>query len=150
MKLSELIKELGDIDIDLTALTKLDTPERPISPELKKIDMSACIESGIDCEFAMDGKKDVTTIRSLRSINLELKLPYIDDLYREWKYCRPRMNGHIHVSPDGWDKCPIPDGFIIQYWDKVGNSIECITVNNEWSKDIIMFQITCIAEGYTL
>ena len=149
MKLSELIKKVGDIDIDLAALTKSGMTEKP-----KKIDMSICIESGIDCEFS-----DMTETSSSRRYFSKLLHIGNDSAYgrffksgqhQNFLRCRPRMN-HIHASPAGWITCPIPEGFIINYWN-TNNTVytNMITYKEKHWKAITMFQITGIQGGWKL
>ena len=111
--------------------------------------MTVCIESGIDCEFKDNDDTDEWHVDKL--IQLEGG-KFLDPRADAWCNCRPRMN-HIHASPTGWDKCPLPEGFVIKFWDCDGTYQE----TNEptklpfWGKNqITMFQVTGIAEGYEL
>jgi len=120
-----------------------------IPPKLKKIDMSVCIESGIDCEFGREDKLDSLIIRKLISIDEQGN--YITAFDWEYDFCRPRMN-HIHASPTGWDKCPLPEGFIITIFKDDGSPMsgrESSDKDNAWTV-IRMFEITGIADGYEL
>lgn len=117
------------------------TSEKP-----KKINMSVCIESGIDCEFWEDNAASM--IGQLD--NIEEGVLYQDTLMGCHKHCRPRMNGHIHASPTGWDKCPLPEGFIIRVWDMALNDCGMTDyLKLDWTT-LIMFEVTGIAEGYEL
>jgi len=143
VKLSEAITKLGDIEIDFD---KLESPNY----ELKKIDMSVCIESGIDCEFTDNERFYNSTISKLTKSNI------IYWTEKNKKQCRPRMN-HIHASPTGWDKCPIPKGFNIKiYWvTSQYMPLACeefstyYEMERSWS-NIVMFEVTGIAEGWEL
>lgn len=122
----------------------------PIKPEPIKIDMSVCIESGIDCEFAYaDGDYGC----------LYGKLAAIADGYfhlnnktrNTYTGCRPRMN-HIHASPDGWDKSPVPDGFKIVVWDNYNNKTNWVIGDSDFLKweNVAMFKVTGIQEGFEI
>jgi len=133
----------------LIYLNLLDAPKEP---ELKKIDMSRCIESGIDCEFGesedFSGYQEISQLHSVS--NVCYKYNYDDD-DRASTYCRPRMN-HIHACPDGFDECPIPEGFVMTTWlgDGGNGAIEQRRyLDNGW-KNIRMFKITGIADGWEL
>jgi len=57
---------------------------------------------------------------------------------------------HIHASPTGWDKCPIPEGFITDIWSRDKFYPDVIYPNAYTWGRVRMFKITGIAEGYTL
>ena len=139
MKLSEAITKFGDVT--LYEASVLEAEPAMIAP--KKIDMTACIESGIDCEFSDDGCYVMPTID---------KVTCPEDIDADADYVRPRMNGHPHASPTGWDKCPLPEGFKIAVWDSRGSATNWLT--NDCSllvwENVRMFQVTGIAEGYEL
>lgn len=135
-------------------------------PKPKKIDMSVCIESGIDMEFSdCDDfvKSETIDIGKLASIINDKFRPYKSDCDAIYPYCRPRMN-HIHACPDGFDKCPVPEGFVVNVNYRqpsllvdaehlLGNGLEAsrYTWNHAGGlTDIIAFEVTGIAEGYTL
>ena len=121
---------------------------------LKKIDMSVCIESGIDCEFwdAHDAEEEYVISKLL---NIDIRREYLREIMHEGtqsycQSCRPRMN-HINASPSGWDTCPLPEGFVITLWGREGS--EPLTALNYFKvgwHDITMFQVTGTAEGYIL
>ena len=124
----------------------------PVKPELKKIDMSRCIESGIDMEFDLSGSTPIR-ISKLSSIDSSA-FPFnfdSDDSCSET--CRPRMN-HIHACIDGFDKCPLPDGFKIKVYlrdgDTIGNDEITSWIHHGFAGDIIAFEVTGIADGWEL
>jgi len=157
-------------NVDLTNHSEWDLISKALREneiiKLKKIDMSVCIESGIDCEFSEDGfeqpvenqyyDKTVYCIDKLFNIGgRESEHRHISMIHgtNNWfEYCRPRMN-HTHSSPTMWDKCPLPEGFIITTWldgcSEVGVEGQKEYSSNVWSR-IHMFQVTGIAEGYEL
>jgi len=150
MKLSEAITKYGDMEINENMIEKLCPQQIKESKPKIKIDMSRCIESGIDSEFSEDkGGWFVSKLRYISDFGR-----FEDFHHLMYKYCRPRMN-HIHASPTGWDKCPIPEGFIINMYSfelSTGMAL-CGSYKNYHSLDwtfIKMFEITDIAEDYEL
>lgn len=170
MLLSEAITKYGDIDtiselphkMDIVDLQCLESVARQAyelacakeKPELKKIDMSRCIESAIDCEFCDQDEADVR-IEKLMSIHGG----NFYDPSEHWDYCHPRMN-HIHACPVGFDESPLPEGFKIKIYRRDGNetkglSVDFATFNQgrEYrisKNDIIAFEVTGIADGWEL
>lgn len=132
---------------------------REIKPEPKLIDMSVCIESGIDCEFVgNDANKDEESFGKLQEYTTVGNTPEYKRINGGYYYaCRPRMNGHIHASPDGWNKCPIPEGFVVKYWfirsDMLKSSTtstpECPEIQTDWS-NVNMFEVVAVHEDYML
>ena len=119
----------------------------PIKPKPKKIDMSVCIESGIDCEFSNKPEVDWKLVE----ISKLLEVSAGDYMYwlsktSGFRHCRPRFN-HIHASPTGWDKCPIPEGFRIKVWTHCNDWTQD---SDQWDKDIIMIESIGITKGYEL
>ena len=135
MKLSELIKEVGDIDIDLAALTKSDISEKP-----KKIDMSVLIKSKLDCEFRQHEGMEWAVGKLTK------------DIYDFGFLQRPRFN-HTHASPVGFKEMPIPEGFIVKTWSYDIHKCWVSTTSNylelDWSK-VQMFEVTGIQEDFAL
>lgn len=119
---------------------------KPIKPEPKKIDMSVCIESQIDCEFS-DDVFNYAPVRKLKQIDCNGK--YISSNINNWKYCRPRFK-HIHASPAGWGKKPFPEGFNFRAWHSLSEAAIVDTWSECGNRTITMFEITGIAEGYEL
>ncbi len=113
-----------------------------IKPKPKKIDMSVCIESGIDCEF---WDNDCP-------IPIDYTIAKIKDMEVNYDNCRPRMNGHIHASPTGWDKCPLPEGFTVIVWDRYGHRTNWATNDCSLLKweNVAMFQVAGITKGWEL
>lgn len=119
----------------------------PIKPSPKKIDMSVCIESGIDCEFS--DKKDFTedNISKLYGLTTYNSIATFHDGRNKYRnHCRPRFN-HIHASPTGWDKCPIPEGFRIKVWTHCNDWTQD---SDQWDRDTIMIEVISITKGYEL
>jgi len=128
---------------------------KPIKPKPKKIDMSVCIESGIDCEFSEyhDFRRDTnSSVGKLSLIDMDSKYPFEFDNGDNCKeHCRPRFN-HIHASPTGFVEMPLPEGFEIKAWYR-DDEIDVLTTTmyNDMSwGTVIMFQVTGIQENYTL
>jgi hypothetical protein len=121
-------------------------------PTKKVIDMSALIESGIDCEF-WDGEGNVDwSMTKLISISPN-QYPY-RSTNNITRFCRPRMN-HIHAWQG--DECPLPDGFRVKVWlrNSVYVSSSVIATEMAWSHDnsegdIIAFEVLGLADGYVM
>jgi hypothetical protein len=98
-----------------------------IKPTKKVIDLSALIESGIDCEFCDDGLES----RFGKLIGIKE-----DGTFRSedwvWDKCQPRMN-HIHAWQGG--ECPIK-GFVVRAWVDKEDFLTVHTSSNSinWSK----------------
>ena len=147
MKLSEAITKYGDKDI-----CNFETMFENCDPfEGKKIDMSVCIESGILCEVdSQEPPFKSTALVKLKGVYPHLDTPYEAERGSLWVRGRPAMNGHIHASPTGWDKCPLPEGFVIRVWDMALNDCGMTDyLKLDWTT-LTMFQVTGIAEGYEL
>jgi hypothetical protein len=89
----------------------INPPETPN----KKVNLSACIESGVDMEFAIDNS-DWSFIAPLKKDAAFKLTPYVPTIHlkgenRYFKYCRVRQD-HWHTH-QGSNKCPIPNGLII-------------------------------------
>jgi hypothetical protein len=159
MKLSEAITKYGDVDLwKCIALNETDHQDRQKADlkekiQTKKIDMTACIESGIDCEFALKGA-DFIYLGMLDNICTKTVHKYQETSTEVcYNQCRPRMNGHIHANPWKYNKQPIPDGFKLEVYilTEKGRILVVTTTSHatKW-KDVIMFEVIGIAEGYTL
>jgi len=154
------------LDMVLAALNNSDYAKEEIA-ELKKIDMSRCIESGIDCEFSGYGDFSDFLIDTLYGIQ-ENTFVFLPKHNHSVEYCRPRMN-HIHACPDGFNECPLPEGFLVKYWLRDAEHVHPDTVQtvtlrwiharnlpedddmSDWDdSDIIAFEVLGIAEGYEL
>ena len=124
----------------------------PITPKPKKIDMSACIESGIDMLFWNNNaeEKRIGKLARMPVTSANGDCYFIIDNDLEWEYihCRPRFN-HIHASPTGYKEMPIPEGFIVESWDGDDYLGERDCEEYNW-KDVVMFKITGVQEGYEL
>ena len=117
----------------------------------KVIDMSPMIESGLLCN--MGGDKKSACARRLISINNNEPFRYVDHVTpgAYWEKCTPLFN-HWYASPTGWDKCPIPEGFEIEYLD-VDSGIDISKsykpwYNYDWN-DVRIFRITRKLDDYT-
>ena len=147
MKLSEAITKYGDVDVTNKLVISHISKQPEGKPELKKIDMSHCIESRIDIEIYDDEHDSWDICRNIWSLG-EFK-----EFQRKGSEYRPRMN-HIHACPNGLDECPLPAGFAFNQYFLNNNKIHttaCISVEDvvNWNC-IIAFEVTGIAEGYTL
>lgn len=114
-------------------------------PEIKIIDMSAAIESGVDCEFTRGGWGD-PRIDALRSAS---RAPYVRrGSVACWDKCRIRQN-HIHYH-DGRSKSPIPDGLKITAYHKDRSSIELLVTGGDrvnWQA-VFGYKVLGPAPGY--
>jgi len=142
------------IEMRLKALELRIYGENTVKPEpkTKRIDMSVCIESGIDCEFScsLEQPEDVWSYGKLKAIDGEDDMPHLTHDNNWYEHCRPRMN-HIHACPNGFDKCPLPEGFKIKWWFNIdGESSESLSHCLMWDKNVTMFEVTGIAEGFEL
>jgi hypothetical protein len=123
-----------------------------IKPSEKVIDLSVLIESGIDCEFSLDGETWCVDILAIVLNNGR----YSGVEYSEWNYCRPRMN-HIHAWQGG--ECPLPEGFIVKVWlrdnyyDDGGGALasEMVWFHDNTAGDIIAFEVLeKLADDYVM
>jgi len=86
----------------------------PPKPKVKKIDLSVCIKSGIDMEFA-DEDTDADkwwVVGKLSAIKVYEKLYYVDEQGANFRFCRVRQN-HWHSWQGG--SCPLPEGLNVDY-----------------------------------
>ena len=120
----------------------------------KKIDMSVCIESGVDCEsLHLMGNIEIWLPTGKL---LEIKKDEFYTIVSPVEFCRPRFstpnNPFYHVKPKGWNRCPIPEGFVIRVFGKSISEEGHICDNMSdinWS-NITMFEITGIIGDYQL
>ncbi len=117
----------------------------PPKPKIKKIDLSVCIESGVDCEFKQNGM--AWHINKLDMLNPSPTTIY-HDLYDQ---CRVRQD-HWH-SHQG-NKCPIPEGLKGSALRRDNFYMDLDEVT-DWKhnplkphNDIIAFRVLSIAEGW--
>jgi len=126
-----------------------------IKPELKPIDLSVLIQSGIDCEFLDENSRTWYIAGALHSLDGK-PLCYYNALHRESYKCRPRMN-HWHSWQGG--ECPLPEGFLVELRFRDGNELKsgyysditCI----RWSQDnhesdIIAFKVIGTADTHCM
>jgi hypothetical protein len=122
-----------------------------IKPELKVIDLTPLMWSGLDCEFWNDDQQ-TPTISSLISMDkefLETKESYF------FENCQPRMSPYIHYWKGESDKCPIPEGFEVVLHFRNGDPHECNGGRYSWNhkrrnSDIIGIEFIAVKDGYTL
>lgn len=127
----------------------------PLMPKPKKIDMSVCIKSKVDCEFFHDSNSRYYIDTLVEIITKETKkLIYHSTNGRFLNCCRPRFSTpekpYYHASPKGWDKCPIPIGLKFSYWDINNTEFKNSGKNHlliDWST-VLMFEVTGYAQGY--
>lgn len=118
--------------------------ENLFKPLVKKINMSVCIESGIDMEFY---SCEVWKLGRLYAVMADGQ--YDNGCNEYFGTCRPRMN-HTHASPTGWEQCPIPEGFVVDlYFSDCQNLNVTIHSKIDW-QHVIMFEVTDIAAGWEL
>ncbi len=130
----------------------------PPKPKIKKIDLSVCIKSGIDMEFATY-QNDWEFISPLKTIEIDKVYPFIPILQleggdRHLKQCRVREN-HWHSHQGGIK--PIPFGLDIEIlqrngdkaigYNLLGTTLSWEHTNGEY--DIIAFKVIGVAEGFT-
>lgn len=132
-----------------------------IKPELKPIDLSVLIDSGIDCEFSNPAPYIGRTIGVLKTIN---PIQVGDRIYlgnvsgsgglNDYARCKPRMN-HWHAWPGG--ECPLPEGFLVEILmrDGTGRGIQEHPNNLYWSHDngkpdIIAFKVIGTADTHCM
>lgn len=121
-----------------------------IRPELKPVDLSVLIKSGIDCEF-WGTNYHTPLIGKLTDID-NLNTRYCKDNSDKgyWDRCQPRLN-HWH----NWqgDDCPLPDGFMVQVIYRDGDRDTLESSRLHWThyssvEDIIAFKVLRLTEGY--
>ena len=127
-----------------------------IKPTQKVINLSALIDSQIDCEFSDDFSSHLT-IGTLLRITDCASYPYEtgnskDEVHGE---CKPRMS-HIHAWQGG--DCPLPEGFRVKVWWRSGgegDAGDAFHLDLRWSNekrqsDIIQFEVLGLADGYVM
>lgn len=118
-----------------------------VRPQLKPVDLSVLIESGIDCEFWEEENK--VWVGKLTEI-----MPCDYSVYKTesgfYNFCRPRMN-HWHV----WlgDDCPLPEGFMVEVIYRDGDRDTLESSKLHWTcyssvEDIIAFKVLRLTEEY--
>ena len=119
----------------------------------KVIDMSPMIESGLLCEFS-DRLLPILSNDRLKTASLLTEIIAASGFSNKngdvWARCTPLYN-HWYASPTGWDKCPIPEGFEIEYLD-VDSGIDISKsykpwYNYDWN-DVRIFRITRKLDDY--
>lgn len=116
----------------------------------KKIDMSVCIKSGVLMEFS-DTKEFAKNAVVGKLLRVNGTNSYTTTRGNSALYCRPMFN-HTHAHSNGWNRSPIPDGFVIRVFGKhiseEGHIFDNMSDIN-WS-NITMFEITGIMGEYQL
>jgi hypothetical protein len=131
-------------------------------PAKKVIDLSALIDSQIDCQFSdSEADKEVYIGKLVNIFNS--REPYrSDNGYGDigiYKQCQPRMN-HKHAW-DG-DECPLPEGFMVKVWYRDAGKTEIFkeSTKADWlhkdfpnlavNYNIIYFEVLRVADGYVM
>ena len=121
-----------------------------IKPELKAIDLTPLMWSGLDCEFWNDDQQ-TPTISSLISMDkefLETKESYF------FENCQPRMSPYIHYWKGESDKCPVPEGFKFRVHYRQSSSPMLVDPrhwNHELNgSDIIGIEFIAVKDEFTL
>jgi hypothetical protein len=119
--------------------------------EIKIIDMSVAVESGIDCEFSDVGEFSGAAIGVLKEIMVHKQFPYISTCNvfgAQWKHCRIRQN-RIHYH-DGCAGSPIPNGLNVKlyyYGSSEPTPRTTGATSIQWS-GITGFEVVGPADGY--
>lgn len=128
-------------------------PFIPPQSKIQKIDMTACIVSGIDCEFSDRG--NAYLISQLGGIEGS---DFITLQSAAFTMCRVREN-YWHPWLSG-GSCPLPDGLVVDLLlrnGEVSNNHQTPTnnINHTWhyitsndGVDIIAFRVIGIADGW--
>ena len=116
-----------------------------IAPELKPIDLSVLIQSGIDCEFSISSRFDDPAVGKLTVI-MECTDPYTRDGKVGHRTCQPRMGDHWHSWQGG--KCPLPEGLVVEVTFRGGEKRQGMYDRYRWGhnktrlpNDIIAFRV---------
>lgn len=130
-------------------------------PQLKPVDLSVLIQSGIDVEGS-EGDRWYLYDHAVKSPKGETHYTLVDSCDREtvWEQCRPRMN-HIHAWQGG--RCPLPKGLSVKVVLRGGSALRGAAPTHRWvwahasniragyaraSADIIAFEVLGLADGY--
>ena len=100
--------ELGDTARVFDTLNRIG--KELAKSQRKVIDMSPMIGSGLLCSFSdplIVSNNCISQLTGFYGL-------YVNGDGKAWKICTPLLN-HWYASPEGWDKCPIPEGFEIEY-----------------------------------
>lgn len=121
------------------------------TPKQKKIiDLSVCIESGIDMEFSDDGSfMIIDTLVNTCSVNKVYRTSH-SSLFNK---CRVRQD-HWHSWQGGY-KCPLPEGLKVElmYRNRGKGQHSPAYTELDWNHndsvyDIIAFKVISVADGY--
>ena len=129
-----------------------------IKPELKAIDLTPLIGSGLDCEFWQNSWDDRCT-GNLGSIEIQ-KYPYELAPIRWFKNCQPRMSTPANPYINYWrggQECPVPEGFEVRLHLRDGsNHLDKVDASEwRWSRiecpsDIIGIEFLAVKDTHTL
>lgn len=148
MKLSEAITKYGDVDIAECLFTKhfsYETTES-LKQELKKIDMSRCVESGILCSFGPQGHIMPLKVISEGGFQAEKD-------GAKYYECKPLMD-YIYACPNGLDERPLPNGFQIRGY-YISSGYACSKIYYDYDdgfdwKMVTAFEVIRVGDGYEL
>lgn len=121
-----------------------------IAPKKKIIDLSVCIESGIDVEFT-NGDFISGVCGQLESIDKNVVSPYKKKgdawLDKAWfSRCRVRQN-HFHYHVDGTGS-PIPEGLKVYFITKTEKQFKTVRYKLlDWN-GIVAFKVLDVAPNY--
>ena len=128
-----------------------------MKPEVKVIDLSPLIDSGILCEFWSD-EGSAKKMNFLLIIEVASNRSFFRcEVLGRFPNCTPLMN-HIHYWA-GSDQCPVPEGFEVRLHFRSGRQGNELCVESmtdlRWGHtdsdgDIIGIEFIGIKDGYTL
>jgi hypothetical protein len=143
----ETVEYVPHLTCDIDEWQIVEPPE-----QLKVIDMSALIKSGIDCQFH-SGKFISRLIGYMRGVNETQYQAACGTGIINYLDCVPRMN-HKHVLNDR--ECPLPEGFIVKVWYREGHApITGHCVDMSWGiwhhlPGFVVFEVVGVVDGYVL
>lgn len=113
-----------------------------IKQELKPVDLSVLIKSGVDCEF-WDSGQEFHVIGKMIEVETDTTYKYVDVDSTNYMHCRPRMN-HIHAIALAEYEETIP--VVVRDLEKAGFKFNYKVVN--WTDRILLIEFTGLADGY--
>ncbi len=114
--------------------------------EDKVIDMSHFIDSGLEMEF-WNGVLKMKWSGYLHVILNVSNCKYTNKHGESFEYCSPKFN-YDYASMTGWDKPPIPEGYVINFLHYDGQcGDKCCDYNDMVWEDVRIFRITSIKDG---
>jgi hypothetical protein len=137
--------ELGDTARVLDTLNRIG--KELSQPQKKVIDMSPMIRSGLLCSFSDPSIVSNNCISQLKGFYGL----YVTGDEKARKICTPLLN-HWYASDNGWNKCPIPEGFEIYYRNHDDSEAYYSDDSDRWGDEvwsnIIMFKIIRKLDDY--